>query len=233
MMLSTTPEVKEHHATSDNREHLPHHCGRYGIRWPENGEAPTRPDSVPRPTRDAGSPRTSPPGSIAAHRRRTSPSTRSATCSSTVTAHRLQRTVRRWRTSDPARRAFGDWKLPELEGAAADIARWRACWPATSRYRLTLALRQALGAAVRWHYLSRNPAVEAGRNPEPRAEELQPFTRGEIDALATELGPVYGRWSSSSPRRACARTSGPRSSAATSTAPAPPSRCSGATATGR
>ncbi len=92
----------------------------------------------------------------------------------------------------PARKVFGDWKLSELQGAADDIARWRASLPDTSRYRLTLALRQCLGAAVRWRYLSRNPAVEAGRNPEPRAEELLPFTREEIDALAVELGPVYG-----------------------------------------
>jgi integrase len=34
--------------------------------------------------------------------------------------------------------------------------------------------------------------VEAGRNQEPRPEELLPFTRGEIDALDAELGPVYG-----------------------------------------
>jgi len=87
---------------------------------------------------------------------------------------------------------FGDWKLIELEGASADIARWRAAMPDGSRYRLTLAMRQALGAAVRWHYLTRNPAVEAGRNPEPRSEELLPFSREEIDALDAELGPVYG-----------------------------------------
>ena len=41
-------------------------------------------------------------------------------------------------------------------------------------------------------YLARNPAVDAGRNPEPRAEELLPFTPDEIAALAAELGPVYG-----------------------------------------
>jgi hypothetical protein len=35
------------------------------------------------------------------------------------------------------------------------------------------------------------PAVDAGRNPEPRAEELRPFAPEEIDALAAELGPAY------------------------------------------
>ena len=84
----------------------------------------------------------------------------------------------------PARKAFGTFTLAELEGAAADIARWRAGLPDTSRYRLTLALRQALAAAQRWHFLARNPAIEAGRNAEPRSEELLPFTREEVDALA-------------------------------------------------
>jgi integrase len=92
----------------------------------------------------------------------------------------------------PAREVFGGFTLAELEGAAGDIARWRAGLSDTSRYRLTLALRQTLGAAVRWGYLSRNPAVEAGRNPEPRANELEPFARREVDKLAVELGSVYG-----------------------------------------
>jgi integrase len=92
----------------------------------------------------------------------------------------------------PARKMFGAWTLAELEGAADDIARWRAGLTDTSRYRLTLALRQVLAAAVRWRYMTRNPAVDAGANPEPRSEELRPFTRKEIDALAIELGPVYG-----------------------------------------
>jgi integrase len=40
--------------------------------------------------------------------------------------------------------------------------------------------------------MTRNPALDAGRNPAPRAEELRPFTREEIDALAAELRPVFG-----------------------------------------
>lgn len=92
----------------------------------------------------------------------------------------------------PARRVFGDWTLAELEGAADDIARWRSGLADTSRYRLTLALRQTLAAAVRWLYMTRNPAIDAGRNPEPRSEELLPFSRAEMDALAVELGPVFG-----------------------------------------
>lgn len=92
----------------------------------------------------------------------------------------------------PARAVFGDWTLRELEHAAGDVARWRAGLADSSRYRLTSALRQALAAAVRWQYVARNPAVDAGRNPLPATEELRPFTRDEVDALAQELGPIYG-----------------------------------------
>ncbi len=92
----------------------------------------------------------------------------------------------------PARAVFGTFTLAELEGAAGDIARWRATLPASSRYRLTGALRQVLGAGVRWGYLRTNPAALAGRNPQPRKEELHPFTSAEVDALALELGPVFG-----------------------------------------
>jgi integrase len=92
----------------------------------------------------------------------------------------------------PARETFGSWPLRDLEGAAADIADWRAMLQDGSRYRLTSALRQALAAAVRWRYLAANPAIDAGRNPQPRAEELQPFTRAELDRLVDELGSLYG-----------------------------------------
>jgi integrase len=62
----------------------------------------------------------------------------------------------------------------------------------TSRYRLTLAMRQTLNAAVRWRYLRTNPVAESGPNPGPCSEEFIPFTREEIDALDAELGPIYG-----------------------------------------
>jgi integrase len=107
---------------------------------------------------------------------------------------RLQhkRTLHRGERCQCAVCVFGDWTLHELEGAADDIAAWRANLTSTSRYRLTLALRQVLAAAVRWGYITRNPAVDAGANPEPRSDELRPFTRHEVNALAAELGPVYG-----------------------------------------
>jgi hypothetical protein len=121
-----------------------------------------------------------------------------------------------------ARAQFGTWRLRELEGAAADVATWRASLSPTSRYRLTLALRQALAAAVRWGYIVRNPALDAGRNPQPRLEELRPFTREQIDSLAEELGPVYGPLMVFAAERDSGRTSGPPSNVAISTALAGP-----------
>jgi hypothetical protein len=137
-------------------------------------------------------------------------------------AERTRRTLEeRFR---PAREHFGTWTLRELEGAAEDIADWRATFAETSRYRLTSALRQALAAAVRWRYIAANPAVEAGRNPQPRFEELRPFTREQVDAIAEELGPVYGPLVIAT-ETACGRTSGSRSSAGTSTERAAQSSC--------
>lgn len=92
----------------------------------------------------------------------------------------------------PAREEFGTWTLAELEGAAGDVAAWRAKLTVTSRYRFTAAVRQCLAAAVRWGYITRNPAVDAGKNPEPRAEEPRPFAQVEVDAIDVELGKVYG-----------------------------------------
>lgn len=87
---------------------------------------------------------------------------------------------------------FGSFTLAELEGAAADIARWRAGIPSDDRrYKATKALRQILAAAGRWGYLTRNPAVDAGANPQPRREEVQPFARDEIDLLVEELEPKH------------------------------------------
>jgi hypothetical protein len=56
-----------------------------------------------------------------------------------------------------------------------------------------LALRQCLGAAVRWQYLGRNPAKDAGPNPEPGAEEIKPFTIVESTWSPPNSGRSTGR----------------------------------------
>jgi integrase len=164
----------------------------YGIRWPENGK---------RPQRTGFKTKTEARRWFREHvesdqRGPSSEITFDAFADLFLDRHGATVSKRTRQTLEerlkPAREVFGDFPLAELEGAADDIARWRAGLTDTSRFRLTLALRQCLGAAVRWHYIARNPAVEAGRNVEPPSEELLPFTPEEVDRLAEELGPIYG-----------------------------------------
>jgi integrase len=94
-------------------------------------------------------------------------------------------------SSCPSAQVIEPNALRELEGAADDIAAWRATLSDTSRYRLMSAFRQTLGAAVPWRYIARNPAA-AERNQQPRPEELRPFEPEQIDAIAAELGFAFG-----------------------------------------
>lgn len=90
-----------------------------------------------------------------------------------------------------ARRAFGDVPLRDLERMSGDLAAWQAGLPERSRYGLVQALRQTLEAAVRWGYMTRNPAKQAGRNPQPPPRTVRTFTPDELDALGAELSPRY------------------------------------------
>jgi integrase len=86
-----------------------------------------------------------------------------------------------------ATRAYGDVPLRDLESMSGEIAQWRARLPERSRYGITSALRQCLAAGVRWGHMSRNPAMLAGRNPQPSPRAVRVYAPGEIDALAAEL----------------------------------------------
>jgi integrase len=88
-------------------------------------------------------------------------------------------------------RAFGDVSLRDLERMSGDIASWQARLPERSRYRIVQALRQALGGAVRWGYMSNNPALLAGRNRQPAPRIVRVYSRAELDAIAAELSPAY------------------------------------------
>jgi integrase len=90
-----------------------------------------------------------------------------------------------------ATRAFADVPLRDLERMSGEIASWQAKLPERSRYGVVQALRQTLGAAVRWGYMTRNPALLAGRNRQPSPRTVRTFTRAEVDALSAELAPVY------------------------------------------
>jgi integrase len=166
----------------------------YGIRWPEDGK---RMHHSGFETKTAA--RRWFADNVAPRLRRSAPSaeiTFEAFCDVFLERHGATVAPATKRTLEErlasARERFGTWTLRELEGAVDDVAKWRSMLPDTSRYRLTSALRQALAAAVRWHYIGVNPAVEAGRNPQPRLEELHPFTREQVDAIAVELGRAYG-----------------------------------------
>ena len=118
----------------------------------------------------------------------------------------------------PARAAFGTFTLRELEGAAGDIARWRAGLPDSSRYRLSGTLRQVFGAAVRWGYLRTNPpSTPVATRSRARRSSTRSSAR-RLTRWRSSSDPSTARWWYSPPRPDCGRTSGRRPSAATSTA---------------
>ena len=90
-----------------------------------------------------------------------------------------------------AESTFGDFTLREMQGMTDEVAAWRARQPGGVRYGRTQALRQVLGAAVRWGYTTRNPAVDAGKNPQPEPRPIRVFGRDELDRIASELPPQY------------------------------------------
>jgi integrase len=87
--------------------------------------------------------------------------------------------------------AYGDVPLRDLERMSGDIASWMAKLPERSRYGIVQALRQTLGAAVRWGYVGSNPALSAGRNRQPAPRTVRVFTVDELDAISTELSAMY------------------------------------------
>jgi integrase len=96
----------------------------------------------------------------------------------------------RWRLG-VATAEYGDVPLRDLERMSGELAGWQATLPQRSRFAIMAALRQALGAAVRWGHAVRNPAVLAGRNPQPPPRAVRAFTRDELKAICAELAPAY------------------------------------------
>lgn len=173
---------------------FPEPGGTFGIRWPEGGKRPQKggfrtktaardwfdEQVKPRLRRSGPSPEITFAEFAAIYLERWGP----------TVSTRTVRTLREWLAS--ATTQFGAFTLAELEGAAEDIARWRASLPSEDRrYKATRAMRQVLAAAVRWGYLARNPALAAGSNPQPRGEEIRPFAQVEIDRLVEEMSPRH------------------------------------------
>jgi integrase len=96
----------------------------------------------------------------------------------------------RWRLGIVVKQ-YGDVPLRELERMSGELASWQTTLPERSRFAIMAALRQALGAAARWGYIGQNPAVLAGRNPQPPPRRVRTFMPAEIEALGAELSPAY------------------------------------------
>jgi integrase len=74
-----------------------------------------------------------------------------------------------------------------------DVYAWRFSVPEGHRFEATQALRQVLNRAVAWGLLDYNPAKLGVPNPGRRAKEKRPFESWrQVEAVAVELGPVYG-----------------------------------------
>jgi hypothetical protein len=86
-----------------------------------------------------------------------------------------------------ATRAFGDVPLRDLERMSGEIASWSATLPERSRYGIVQALRQTLGAGVRWGYMTANPAIAAGRNRAPAGA-------GGGRSRPAEVALIFGVW---------------------------------------
>jgi integrase len=90
-----------------------------------------------------------------------------------------------------ATRALGDRRVIEL--GADEIGAWRTTLPEGHRFEATQALRQVLNRAVAWRIIDSNPAKAGVDNPRRQHPEKRPFESwAEIDALAEQLGPIYG-----------------------------------------
>jgi integrase len=87
--------------------------------------------------------------------------------------------------------ALGEVRLADL--TPEQVCAWRMTVPEGHRYEATQALRQVLSRAVAWELLDYNPAKRGVPNPLRRSLEKRPFDSWqEVEAVAAELGPVYG-----------------------------------------
>ena len=87
---------------------------------------------------------------------------------------------------------FGERRIGEL--TPQEIAEWRMTLSPGYRFEATQALRQVLQRAVAWGMIDVNPAKVGVDNPTRRRKEQHPFESwAELDAIASAIGPRYGR----------------------------------------
>ena len=86
-----------------------------------------------------------------------------------------------------AEREFGTVMLTDLQHQVDAVAGWSATLPERSRFAYVAAFRQCLDAAIRWGHIDRNPARDAGPNPQPPPPEIRVFTPDELWVLTGEM----------------------------------------------
>jgi integrase len=85
---------------------------------------------------------------------------------------------------------FGSLRVDRL--TVPELGAWRKRLPERSAWAITKALRQVLAYAVRAKILDENVA-KLVPNPEPKRREVPAFaTIEDLEAVAEELGPVFG-----------------------------------------
>ena len=97
----------------------------------------------------------------------------------------------RFRLARPLER-FGAVDVRELETMVDEIIDWRSTLPAGSAYGIVSAFRQVCESGVRRRRMASNPVRESGPNRQPRRGEIMPLEQREVDAIASELGAVFG-----------------------------------------
>lgn len=87
-----------------------------------------------------------------------------------------------------ARAAFGARSLQSLE--TFELQAWKKTLPAGSRHDVFRAFKQVLAQAVRWHWLTANPA-DGIPNPKPRVNEVHPPAWETVLQVAAEIDDRY------------------------------------------
>jgi hypothetical protein len=125
---------------------------------------------------------------------------------------------------------LGEIRLADL--SPKDGYAWRLTVPEGHRFEATQGLRQVLNRAVAWGLIDHNPAKRGVPNPARRAKEKRPFDSWrQLDAVAEQLGPVYGPMVVFAAATGLDRRSCSHSNSETSTAPPASSMCGGHTRT--
>jgi hypothetical protein len=104
----------------------------------------------------------------------------------------------RYATEGPALDGRGGWKDARVDRLTVpEVSAWRKRLPERSAWGIHKALRQVLHYAVRPKVVEENVAALVP-NPEPKRREVPTFESvDDLESVAEELGPMFGRSRSS------------------------------------